>query len=228
VPDPDPFAPAWERFLALDRLLLAGEHDEWARGRAQYLTFLVRIDDPAALEYVAGAIDRIADIPGVEPFPDWYWHITAKGAGFQVIKRSMENDILREDVPRIAGKARALITKHASFDARLGPINSFSEGPIVEVHDGGRITALNSHLLESMPELERGAFDGPTFLPHITLARFTSNDALAPLKERLASMREAPPGPAVQVRRIEFVKAWLTEDIPEFDTIASYQLRPAG
>jgi 2'-5' RNA ligase len=227
VPEPDPFAPSWQRFLALDRLLLADDIVRWAGGRAQYLTLLVRIEDPVAHEYIDTTIERIADIPGVEPFPDWYWHITVKGAGFQVIKRSMENDILREDVPRIAGKARALLTKHAAFDVRLGPINAFNEGPIVEVHDGGHITALNHELLESMPELERGAFDGATFLPHITLARFTSNDALTPLKERLASMRDEH-GPSMQVRRIEFVKAWLSEDILEFDTIASYQLRDAG
>jgi 2'-5' RNA ligase len=228
VSDADPFAPSWQSFLALDELLIAGDHDAWSRGRAQYLTFLVRIEDAAARDYIAGAIEAIADIQGVEPFPDWSWHITVKGAGFQVIKRTLDDDILREDVPRISGKARALLTKHEAFDARIGPINCFSEGPIIEVHDGGRITRLNTELLESMsgPELERGPYDGAEFLPHITIARFTSNDALARMKERLTSMRERPEaGPTMQVRRIDFVKAWLSEEVPEFDNIATYALR---
>jgi hypothetical protein len=35
-------------------------------------------------------------------------------------------------------------------------------------------------------------------------------------------------GPSMQVRRIDFVKAWISEEVPEFDNIATYALRPAG
>ncbi len=224
------FLGAWERFQALDSLLLAGDtlEAEWTRGRAQYLTFLVRIADPVSVEYLSHLTERIARIPGVETYPEEYWHITVKGAGFQVIKRTHDDEILREDVPRLAGKARALLSKEAAFEAQLGPANSFEEVVFVEVRDGGRVRELNTELMESLPELERNPFDGARFLPHVSIARFTSNEGLALLKERLASMRAEGPGPSFQVRRVEFIKAWLSEEVPEFYSIATYALRPEG
>ena len=66
--------------------------------------------------------------------------------------------------------------------------------------------------------------DGGVFLPHISIARFTSNDGLAELKETIGSHRDDAPGPTRLVRRIEFVKVWLSDQMPEFQTLASYNL----
>lgn len=221
------FDTAWTQFQARDSLRLAGDTSEWdfTRGRAQFLAFLVRIEDPAAREYLSAIAERLAPIPGVEPFPDWYWHITVKGSGFQVIARSHDDDVLREDVPRIAGKARALLTKEAAFEVQLGPVNGFPDVAFVEVHDRGRLRELHTRLLESLPELARYPFDGATFLPHISVARFQSNDGLAELKSALAELRELGPGPSFTVGRVEFVRAWMSEEVPEFDTLATYLLR---
>jgi 2'-5' RNA ligase len=220
---------AWASFQARDTLHLAGDTLEWefTRGRAQFLAFLIRIEDRAAREYLSAIAERLASIPGVETYPDWYWHTTVKVAGFQVIARTNDDDVLREDVPRIAGKARALLANGTAFEARLGPPNAFAEVVIAEVHDGGRVRELNTRLLESLPELARYPFDGARFLPHVSIARFRSNDGLAELKSALAELRQQPPGPSFLAGRVEFVRAWLSEEIPEFDTIAAYPLRSA-
>jgi len=223
------FADAWARFQALDALRLAGDtlDWEWTRGRAQYLAFLVRVEDAAAREYLARVVERLASISGVEPYPEWYWHMTVKGAGFQVIKRTHEDDVLRQDVPRIAGKARAVLARESAFEAQLGLANGFAEVAFVEVHDGGRVRELNARLLEAVPELARYPVDGPGFLPHVSVARFRSNEGLAELKAALAELRELGPGPSFAVGRVEFVRAWLSEEMPELDTLAAYQLRSA-
>ena len=221
------FDGAWASFKQRDALLLAGDtlEWEWTRGRAQYLTFLVRIEDAAARDHIARMQERIAGIPGVEPHPDWYWHITVKGAGFQVIKRTHDDDLLRQDVPRVAAKARAALTREPAFDAQLGLANGFAEVVFLEVWDGGRTRELNQHLCEALPELPRYPIDGGLLLlPHVSIARFTSNEGLAQLKQALASLRGEGPGPSFQVRRVEFVKVWLSEAMPEFDTLATYSL----
>jgi 2'-5' RNA ligase len=220
------FDDAWASFQQRDSLRLAGDTLEWAwtRGRAQYLTFLVRVEDATAREHIARAQERIAGIPGVEPYPDWYWHITVKGAGFQVIKRTHDDDVLRQDVPRIAAKARATLTREPAFDAQLGLANGFAEVVFLEAWDGGRTRQLNQRLCDALPELPRYPIDGGVLLPHVSIARFTSNEGLAPLKQALADLRSDGPGPSFQVRRVEFVKVWLSEAIPEFDTLATYSL----
>ena len=220
------FEAARAAFQRIESLRLAGstaEH-EFTRGRAQYLAFLIRIEDATAQQYIASAIQLVAGIPGIEPYPEPYWHMSVKGAGFQVIKRSHDDDVLRADVPRIAAKAKALLTGQPAFLAQLGDIAGFPEVVIIEVHDGGRIREMNSLLKEQLPEVPRYPIDGGVFLPHISIARFTSNDGLPQLKQTIAAQPDAENAPSFLVRRIEFVKVWLSEDMPEFQTLATYPL----
>ncbi len=178
----------------------------------------------AARAHLARVVERLAGIPGVEPYPDWYWHITVKGAGFQVIKRTHDDDVLRQDVPRIAGKARALFAREATFEAQLGLANAFASVVFVEVWDGGRMRELNARLLAEVPEIARYPIDGEGYLPHISIARFTSSEGLAELKSALEALRAEDTGPRISVRRIEFVKVWLSEEPPDFDEVAAYPL----
>jgi 2'-5' RNA ligase len=222
------FEDAWARFQARDALRLVGDtlEWEWSRGRAQFLAFLVRIEDAAVRDHLSRIVERLAAIPGVEPYPDWYWHVTVKGVGFQVIKRTQQDDVLRQDVSRIAGQARALLTRHASFEAQLGLANAFAEVVFVEVLDHGRFADLNVAAREA-PAIPGLPVDEAPFLPHVSIARFTSNEGLAELKQTLASLRAEGPGPSFTVGRIEFIRAWLSEETPEFDTLATYPLRSA-
>ncbi len=78
--------------------------------------------------------------------------------------------------------------------------------------------------MEGLPELARSTIDGAGFLPHVSVALFTSSDGLEELKATLAGLRAEGPGPSFPVRRVEFAKAWLSEGIPEFDVRATYSL----
>jgi 2'-5' RNA ligase len=219
------FEAARAAFDRLESLRLYNEttEHEFTRGRAQYLAFLIRVEDAAAQEYVALMQEQLVGMPGIELYPEDYWHMSVKGGGFQVIKRSLPDDVLREDVPRIANDARRLVSGQRAFEARLGAIAGFPEVVFIEVHDGGRIRELNTLLTEGLPKVPRYPIDAGVFLPHVSIARFTSNDGLAHLKETIASHRDDL-GPTVSARRIEFVKVWLSESVPEFQTLASYNL----
>jgi len=102
------FQEAWNRFREAETLRLLQEtlEWEWTRGRKEYAAFLVEIEDPGARAHIAGVIDRIKDIPGVDPYPDTYWHITVKGLGFVV------------DEPRQAMNCRR--ARWPTWERRLG------------------------------------------------------------------------------------------------------------
>ena len=221
-----PFEDAWERFQALDSLQLAGDGSEleWTRGRAQLLIFLVRLEDKNALQYAARVAERIAGIPGVEITPEAHLHITVKVAGFQVIKRTHDDDILRQDVPRVGTSARASVIDQPAFESRLGPVSGFASVVFLEVWDGGRLGQLNDRLCETVPQLANSKIDGAGFLPHLSIARFTSNDSLTELRSALAELRAEGPGPTFPVWRVDFTKAWLGEEMSGFETLATYSL----
>jgi hypothetical protein len=75
-----------------------------------------------------------------------------------------------------------------------------------------------------MPQLARSPIDGTGFLAHTSIATFTSNEGLGQLKATLADLRSQGPGPLFQIRRVDFVKAWLSDEMPEFQTLASIPL----
>ena len=220
------FDDAWARFQRRDALRLAGDtlEWEWTRGRAQYLTFLVRMDDPAVRTHLASLIERIAGIAGIEPYPEPYWHVTVKEVGFQVIKRSRDDEILRGDVARLAGKARAILTGQPPYRASLGLANGFAGVVFVELIDGGDTDRLHRLLRDELSELPSAAVDASAFLPHVSIARFTSNEGLDELKAVLGTLRQEPPGPSFTTSRVELIKAWLSEEMPEFETLATYTL----
>ena len=220
------FEDAWQEFQALDSPRLAGESMEgdWSHGRAQMLVFLIRIEDPAVQEYAEGVLERLAGIPGIEPYPRESWHITVKGAGFQVIKRTRQDDVLRQDVSRLGREAGALLASHPAYTAQIGPPNGFPDALFLEIHDAGATREMNTTLAESLDGVVPYPVDGVHFLPHLSIARFTSNEGLDQLKTTLAELRAEAPGPEFPIRRVEFAKVWLSEQEPDFETLASFPL----
>lgn len=223
------FDDAWHHVLARDALQLAGDAQAWTRGRAQLIGFSVPVGERAARAHLARVAERIAGIPGVALLPEEHWHVTVKFAGFQVIRRVHEDDILRQDVPRLAEEARAALAAEPAFEAQLGLANAFADAVFVEVWDNGRLRALNERL-GALPFVARQAFDGAAYLPHVSLASFRSNEGLDALKEALAALRREPAGPALSVARVELVKSWWVsdEEPPETQVLATYQLRSAS
>jgi 2'-5' RNA ligase len=217
------FEDAWSHFQTADSVRLAEEGHLLSLGRAQMLGFLIRIEDRAVRRHAEAIVERVSGVPGVEPLPDEHWHVTVKLAGFQVIKRVNDDDILREEVSALGRQCGSIIAKQSAYEARIGLPNAFADAVFLEVHDGGATAALNAAL--SAHELVATyPHEGDHFLPHMSIARFNSTDGLAELKSTLAELREVDGGPSFTVSRVDFVKAWLTDDEPDIETLAGYRL----
>ena len=220
------FDAAWAQFQALDALRLVPEtlESEWARGRDTYLAFLVQLDDDAAVAHLRDVVQSIQGIPGVEPYPEGYWHVTIKGAGFEVDAPSRPDEVAASDVESLARAAREVFAGQPAFEARIGLAGAFPEVVIAEVWESLPVRDLNCRLLDAIPGLLRYPFDGPNFLPHVSLARFTSSEGLPRLRETIAGLRQGPPGPPFPVREVHLIRAHLSERAPSFETIESYGL----
>jgi 2'-5' RNA ligase len=223
------FDAAWTQFQSLEALRLVPEtlESEWTRGRDAYLAFLVPVDDPAAVEYLRAAVQGMARIPGVEPYPESYWHITVKGIGFEAETPGRPDDVSRRDFDHIALAARRVFEAQPRFEVTLGPANGFPEVVFAEVRGSVPVRELNTRLLEALPDLIRYPFDGAVFLPHVSVARFTSDDGLDELKATLSSLRGDQAGPSVLISEVQLVRAHLSATAPTLETIETYALRPA-
>lgn len=218
---------AWAAFQASEQLRLQHEtlEWEWTRGRTDFIAFLIAISEEGVRGYIAAQVEKIADIPGVEAYPERYWHITVKGVGFLADTPSRPDEVSLDDVRRLAEQAQPLIESTPMFNVQVGPANGFPEVVYLEAHDDGTVRGLNKQLLADVPGLTRSPFDGDVFLPHISVARFTSNEGLPELKRRLAGLREGPAGPTFRATEVLLIQAHLSTEAPTFDLLALYPLR---
>lgn len=227
MPEPHPeFESAWTRFQALDRLILGPETLEsaWAHGRDRYAALLIPVDEPATAAYAREVIERLADIPGVEPYPEEYWHITIKGIGFLCDPARGPDEVSDAQMEEVAERLGEIAASERPFDVIAGRVNAFPEVVFIEVWDGGRVRELNMRVLERVPGITRQPFDGPAFLPHISIARFSSEEGLPVLKTRLAEMRRSAPGPAFTVTHLDLICAHLSAGAPVLERLRRYQL----
>jgi 2'-5' RNA ligase len=220
------FDAAWARFQSLDRLRLVPDtlESEWTRGRDTYLAFLIGIDDPAVVEYLKTLVTVIEGIPGVESYPEEYWHITIKGIGFGAKGTPADEDVGEHELERISDGAGMVFAQQAAFVVQVGPANAFPEVVFAEVGEGLPVREMNVRLLEAAPDLVRYPFDGEAFLPHVSIARFKSDEGLADLKSTLAAMRHNEPGPSLAVSEVRLVRAHLSAAAPRLETIEAYRL----
>ncbi len=221
------FEVAWSRFLALQRLTLVPDTLESpsAHGGQEYAAFLIRIDDPGARAYLRPLAARLASLPGIEPYSEDYWHVTVKGLGFLAEGPGGPDAVCQADLERISQSAASLFSCQPPFTVRLGRVNCFPEVAFVEVLDGLPVREMNIRLLEEIPGLPRQPFDGPDFLPHISIARFASGEALAQLKTVVAELRDrALTGPTFQVGRVDLVAARISVGTPHLRVVRSYEL----
>ncbi len=220
------FDAAWARFQKLDHLVLGPETLEsaWAHGRDRYAALLIPVADPATVAHIHSILPHLSDIPGVEPYPKPYWHITIKGIGFVADPATSSDEVSPahlEDVSRLIADVLAF---QPPFDVQAGRVNGFAEVVLLEVWDGGRIRDLNTRVLEAVPSIIRQPFDGPQFLPHISIARFTSHEGLPRLKTVLADLRQSGTGPAFAVSHVDLISARLSAAAPTLERLRRYEL----
>jgi 2'-5' RNA ligase len=220
------FDATWAGFQTLDSLRLLPDtlESEWMRGRDSYLAFLIPVTDPPVVAHLRHAVRSIEGIPGVEPYPQDYWHITVKGIGFEVKAPAQPDDVAYADIASIADGAREIFATQPAFDVNIGPLSAFPEVVFAEVRNSIPVRDLNRGILEAMPGLIRYPFDGETFLPHVSIARFTSNVGLAELKETIGRLRDSPPSPNLHIAEVQLVRARLSERAPMLEPIETYPL----
>ena len=130
MPEPSPeYAAAWARFQALDRLILGPETIEsaWAHGRDRYAALLIPVDDPPAVAHIHDVLDRMGDIPGVEPYPEPYWHITIKGIGFVANPGGTSDEVSASHLQTVSRLIAEVLASQPPFVVQAGRINAFAQ-----------------------------------------------------------------------------------------------------
>ena len=217
----DDFAEVWERFVRERRLEFGGHTDpDWQDGHALSASLMIPVDASRLREGLEPLRDALRPSPFVSLHPDYFMHITLLLLGFLVEEPEAEDELSRERLEEIAGRARGSLTDFPAFSIRLANLNAFPGAAFVEVHDAGMIDALRDALSRSC------GLKKPSGPPHLTLAYFQAPDG-TPVPEDLVSVIARYRNWLVGEFKIESVEITLLDlrsDYPEPEMFAEIPL----
>ena len=183
-------------------------NSEWARGRTDYLTFLIRVQAPEIITAAQKIQEGLKAFSCADPYPPEYLHLTIKETGcFLVDEKESEDEVTLEELTKLVESAREALDGLEGFTVNVQNLNHFRSNIVAEAHDGGEIREMNRRLL-GLEGVQKMGYDYPSFLPHMSLCQFKGTEDHDQLVEHLEVNRETTLG-GFRVEKVRLVKAIL-------------------
>jgi 2'-5' RNA ligase len=197
---------------------------EWAKGRTDWLTFLIRVKGKKIIEKIQDIQKELTKFECVEPFPIEYFHITIKEIAFHVMKKEHPDEITQVEIQSLIVSVQEIIRDFNPFEIELMNLNNFKSTICIEGHDGETINNINGRILE-LPGIQKYKHDYPGFLPHLSIAQYKNSEMYEQLIERLECMRDTIIG-SLKVDSFQLIVAELPiiERFPKLITLNTFYL----
>lgn len=177
----------WNEFLSSGRTLRSEERDykEWHKGRRKYAAWMIDIQSGPVRSRFDVAREHLAEFL-LEPYQRQA-HMTLFVCGFLVeIPRFDDDYTVEEWNCHLRALREAEI---ASFEIKVGGINSFAATPFLEVFDvEGGIKRVREVLSSTRCEIR-----AVEYVPHLTLGLYSDEFEVAGVAERISSFGTASP-----------------------------------
>jgi 2'-5' RNA ligase len=199
--------------------------NDWAKGRTNYLTFLIRVRESRIVERIKNIQAMLSDYNCIDLFPDKYLHITVKELNyFLVSEKHFTDEYTVDELPEIVRGAKEKLKVFKPFELKLKNLNNFKSAVCVEAHDGGVIRSINGALLQ-IPSVQKLRNDYPLFLPHVSIAQYKSSEDYEKMVKHLELNRVTEVG-SLDVDAIELVIAELPirGRYPQLKTLEEFRL----
>lgn len=183
-------------------------NSEWAKGRTDYITFLIRIHAPGIIVETQKVQEGLRTFSCADPYPVEYLHLTVKETGcFLVDEKLSEDEITRDELGKLVESARDALEGLEGFIVNVKNLNHFRSNIVAEARDTGEIREMNRRLL-GLDGVQKLRNDYPRFLPHMSLCQFKGTEDHNQLVRYLEENRETALGD-FKVEKVSLVKAIL-------------------
>ncbi|MFJ6621691.1 2'-5' RNA ligase family protein [Kitasatospora sp. NPDC091335] len=188
----------------------------WAEGRRFY-TWHLTFDGARDLHRLAADYRRaLADVPGLDPVPDRWLHLTMQGLGFV-------DEVEEDDARAIADAVGRRLAEIPAFELALGPAMVTPEALLLTVAPADPVRAVRSAIRAAIadvwPQVPEAA-DG--FRPHVSVAYSNATGVAQPAIDALAGVTSYPA--TARVASAELIVLGRDERMYEWQSFAQVPL----
>lgn len=170
------------------------DYPEWHKGRDRYAIWMVPVDCPQVLGYMAEVTEQLADL--LHPTRRQP-HLTVFVCGFEQPSRMQDDDFTALQLQQQMEAMCRL--RPSACTLQIGRPDSFSSAAYLSVTDpNGHLETWRGALAGGCAEIRFGPY-----VPHITLGLYRQKISAQALQERLARV-PAPPELHMPVDRLEY------------------------
>jgi 2'-5' RNA ligase len=207
------FAQLWRNFESAGSVL-DGRHDtdRWRSQDGSFAAAIVPLGD-VAFELTLGSLTAVLEgLGAARVHPRHFLHIMVQELGVVTDHPRTRRQIAPQRLDEFCDAAESAIGGAAPFELIFGGVNAFRDAVILEVHDQGVLSRLHRrlHELAAIPVASPYAF-----LPHVTVAHFTSDRRSGDIVDALRPWRDTIFGYAL-IDGVEVVTIDTTEAYPRF------------
>lgn len=199
--------------------------NDWSKGRTDYLTFLIRIDDVDIIRRVSETQESLKAFSCADCFPPEYLHVTVKETGCFLVEEPLNDDeFSSETLKDLIEEAKKALEGVQGFEIEFKNINHFRSNIVVEARDDGSVREMNRRLM-TLAGVQKQGYDYPKFLPHMSICQFKSTDGYDEFINHLETKRQNNIG-RVHVKHVDLVKAILPKKdrYPVLEPLTSFKL----
>ena len=201
------FNEAWERRRNPPYIIKSWADNDWAKGRTDWLTFLIRVKDTEIINQIQKIQNMLTRFKCIEPFPEEYLHITIKEIGFHVKEKQNPDEVTQKELQSLIQSVQEKVSSFKPFQIDLVNLNNFHSVVCIEGYDGGAINEINGSIL-GIDGVQKYRYDSPGFLPHLSIAQYKNTIDFMQLIEYLEGSRKTRIG-TLMVDSFELVIAEL-------------------
>ena len=160
----------------------------WRVGRSFYTWHLTFADAPDAHRLASVYRAQLAHLPGLDPIPDRWLHLTMQGVGFT-------DEVDEGDVIKIAHAAQERLREVPSFDLALGPAVTDPEVVRLRVSPQESVARIRTTIRAAIADVW-GDDDVPEaadgFNPHVSVAYSNSAGPARPILDAVSFDEPTP------------------------------------
>ncbi|HEX2317301.1 MAG TPA: 2'-5' RNA ligase family protein [Thermomonospora sp.] len=181
-------------------------------GRRMLLWHFLVDDQPEVRDLVRAYRDRLAGLPGLDPVPDEWLHMTVQIVGFA-------DEIPAAEVEALAGAVRDLLGDLPPTTVDLGRVLVHDEGVALGVEPRRALDPLREAIRDGVARTvtRHRLDDHPTWTPHISVAYSDGDGPSAPIVAALAEHLEPRP---LTIRAAHLVEQVRDGHLYRWETVA--------